>query len=720
MAAAALLAVVDRNQLRRVPILLLQPREWAWKQRTMKYATSSGRNITKVLIANRGEIACRVIRTAKRMGVRSVAVYSEADRSSMHVDMADEAYSIGPAPSQQSYLAMEKIIQVAKSSAAQAVHPGYGFLSENMEFAELCKKEGLIFIGPPASAIRDMGIKSTSKSIMAAAGVPVVEGYHGEDQSDQCLKEHAGKIGYPVMIKAVRGGGGKGMRIIRSDKEFQEQLESARREARKSFSDDAMLVEKFVDTPRHVEVQVFGDHHGNAVYLFERDCSVQRRHQKIIEEAPAPGINPEVRRRLGEAAVRAAQAVKYVGAGTVEFIMDSEHNFYFMEMNTRLQVEHPVTEMITGTDLVEWQFRIAAGEKIPLSQEEIPLQGHAFEARIYAEDPDNNFMPGAGPLVHLSTPQADTSTRIETGVRQGDEVSVHYDPMIAKLVVWASDRQSALSKLRYSLHQYNVVGLRTNVDFLLRLAGHPEFEAGNVHTDFIPQHHKALLPTDSVLDNESVCQAALGLILKERDVTSAFRLHTQDQFSPFSFSSGRRLNISYTRNMTLRSGENDVVIAVTYNHDGSYDMQIENKTFRVLGDLSSEGGCTYLKSSVDGVTRKSKFVILDNTIYLFSTEGSIEIGIPVPKFLAPVGPEGTQGGTVAPMTGTIEKVFVKAGDRVKAGDSLMVMIAMKMEHTIKAPKNGRIKKVFFKEGAQANRHAPLVEFEEEDADKCKS
>uniref|UniRef100_A0A669PZA9 Methylcrotonoyl-CoA carboxylase 1 n=1 Tax=Phasianus colchicus TaxID=9054 RepID=A0A669PZA9_PHACC len=413
-------------------------------------------NIGKILIANRGEIACRVMRTARKMGVKSVAVYSEADRNSMHVAMADEAYCIGPAPSQQSYLAVEKIIQVAKTSAAQAIHPGYGFLSENTEFAELCKQEGIIFIGPPSSAIRDMGIKSTSKAIMSAAGVPVVEGYHGEDQSDQCLKEHAMRIGYPVMIKAVRGGGGKGMRIAHSEKEFLDQLESARREAKKSFNDDAMLIEKFVDNPRHVEVQVFGDQHGNAVYLFERDCSVQRRHQKIIEEAPGPGINPEVRKRLGEAAVKAAKAVNYVGAGTVEFIMDSQHNFYFMEMNTRLQVEHPVTEMITGTDLVEWQLRVAAGEKIPLTQEEILLRGHAFEARIYAEDPTNNFLPGAGPLVHLSTPPPDRDTRIETGVRQGDEVSVHYDPMIAKLVVWAEDREAALRKLRYSLHQYNV------------------------------------------------------------------------------------------------------------------------------------------------------------------------------------------------------------------------------------------------------------------------
>uniref|UniRef100_A0A8C5K0I0 Methylcrotonoyl-CoA carboxylase subunit alpha, mitochondrial n=1 Tax=Jaculus jaculus TaxID=51337 RepID=A0A8C5K0I0_JACJA len=685
-AASVLLAAAERSRWRRVPTLLLPPRKWAWRQRSMKHAATPGRNITRVLIANRGEIACRVIRTARKMGIQSVAVFSEADRNSMHVDMADKAYCIGPAPSQQSYLCMEKIIEVAKISAAQAIHPGYGFLSENMEFAELCKQEGIIFIGPPSSAIRDMGIKSTSKSIMAAAGVPVVEGYHGEDQSDQCLKEHAGRIGYPVMIKAVRGGGGKGMRIIRSEEEFQEQLESARREAKKSFNDDAMLIEKFVDTPRHVEVQVFGDHHGNVVYLFERDCSVQRRHQKIIEEAPAPGIKPEVRKKLGEAAVRAAKAVSYVGAGTVEFIMDSKQNFYFMEMNTRLQVEHPVSEMITGTDLVEWQLRVAAGEKIPLSQEDIPLQGHAFEARIYAEDPNNNFMPGAGPLVHLSTPQADPSKRIETGVRQGPT-----------------------SKTTETM----IVGLHTNIDFLLRLSSHPEFEAGNVHTDFIPQHHKELLPSRSSVAKESLCQAALGLILKEKAVTDAFKLHVQDQFSPFSFSNGRRLNICYTRNMTLRDGNSDVAIAVTYNHDGSYNMQIEDKTFQVLGELSSEEDCTYLKCSVNGVASKAKLVILDSTIYLFTMEGSIEIDIPVPKYLSSVSSEGTQGGTIAPMTGTIEKVFVKAGDTVKAGDSLLVMIAMKMEHTIKAPKDGTIKKVFFREGAQANRHAPLVEFEEE-------
>ncbi|POI35978.1 hypothetical protein CIB84_000271, partial [Bambusicola thoracicus] len=656
---------------------------------------------------------------------------------------ADEAYCIGPAPSQQSYLAVEKIIQVAKTSAAQAIHPGYGFLSENTEFAELCKQEGIIFIGPPSSAIRDMGIKSTSKAIMSAAGVPVVEGYHGEDQSDQCLKEHAMRIGYPVMIKAVRGGGGKGMRIAHSEKEFLDQLESARREAKKSFNDDAMLIEKFVDNPRHVEVQVFGDQHGNAVYLFERDCSVQRRHQKIIEEAPGPGINPEVRKRLGEAAVKAAKAVNYVGAGTVEFIMDSQHNFYFMEMNTRLQVEHPVTEMITGTDLVEWQLRVAAGEKIPLTQEEILLRGHAFEARIYAEDPSNNFLPGAGPLVHLSTPPPDRDTRIETGVRQGDEVSVHYDPMIAKLVVWAEDREAALRKLRYSLHQYNIVGLSTNIDFLLSLSGHPQFEAGNVHTNFIPQYHDDLFPAKKATPLEVVCQAALGFILKEKMLSDAYRDQSSDKFSPFASSTGRRINILYTRKLSLLDGENLVDVAVTYNREGSYSMQsilsvlityvivpeglgfvlteafnfqIQDKTFLVSGEIFNEGNSVYLRSSVNGTVCKSKLVILDSTIHLFSPEGSAQIGLPVPKYLSAVSSAGTQGGAVAPMTGTVEKVFVKAGDKVEIGDPLMVMIAMKMEHTIRAPKAGVIKKVNFQEGAQANRHAPLVEFVDEAAE----
>uniref|UniRef100_A0A8C6TSX2 Methylcrotonoyl-CoA carboxylase 1 (alpha) n=1 Tax=Neogobius melanostomus TaxID=47308 RepID=A0A8C6TSX2_9GOBI len=560
---------------------------------------------------------------------------------------------------------------------------------------------GIIFIGPPSSAIRDMGIKSTSKHIMSAAGVPIIGGYHGDDQSNKRLQAEAAKIGYPVMIKA-------GMRIARSEKDFIEQLESARREATKSFNDDVMLVEKFVEDPRHVEVQVFGDMHGNAVYLFERDCSVQRRHQKIIEEAPGPGISAEVRRKLGEAAVRAAKAVDYVGAGTVEFIMDAEHNFYFMEMNTRLQVEHPVSEMITGTDLVEWQLRVAAGERLPLLQDDIILKGHSFEARIYAEDPNNDFLPGAGPLLHLSTPEADENTRIETGVREGDEVSAHYDPMIAKLVVWGEDRAAALKKLRYCLRQYNIVGLNTNIDFLLSLSSHPEFEAGNVTTSFIPQHYADLFPAPSAPSGATLCQAALGLVLRERSSTHSFTQTSNDPFSPFGCSSGFRVNIDLSRNMTLQLG--DKIFASC--------LQIGEELYHVTGEVESEGGASFLHCSVNGVKSRPKIVILDNTVHLFTMEGSAEVSVPVPKYLAGVSGAGAQGGAVAPMTGTIEKVFVKAGDTVEAGDPLMVMIAMKMEHTIRAPKSGVIKRVFFSEGSQANRHAALVELEEEEEEEA--
>ncbi|XP_061540654.1 methylcrotonoyl-CoA carboxylase subunit alpha, mitochondrial [Phycodurus eques] len=684
-----------------------------WTKRGVRLVSGGVGRIEKVLIANRGEIACRIMRTAKKMGVRSVAVYSDADRHSMHVAMADEAYHIGPPASQQSYLSMEKVLEVAKKSGSHAVHPGYGFLSENTEFAEACKQNGIIFIGPPSSAIRDMGIKSTSKHIMSAAGVPIIGGYHGDDQSNDRLQAEAEKIGYPVMIKAVRGGGGKGMRIARSDSDFLEQLESARREARKSFNDDVMLVEKFVEDPRHVEVQVFGDMHGNAVYLFERDCSVQRRHQKIIEEAPGPGISAEVRRKLGEAAVRAAEAVNYVGAGTVEFIMDAQHNFYFMEMNTRLQVEHPVSEMITGTDLVEWQLRVAAGERLPLLQDDIVLSGHSFEARIYAEDPNNDFLPGAGPLLHLSTPPPDQHTRIETGVREGDEVSAHYDPMIAKLVVWGEDRCAALKKLRYCLRQYNIVGLSTNIDFLLSLSGHPEFEVGNVSTGFIPQHYADLFPTQRAPSGATVCQAALGLVLQERKRTKDFTYTSTDPFSPFGSSSAWRLNTQFHRSMPLQLGDKKVEVVVTYNKDGSYTMQLGDELFHVTGEVEMEGGASFLRCSIDGVKSRPKVVILDNTVHLFATEGRSDVSVPVPKYLAAVSGSSAQGGAVAPMTGTIEKVLVKAGDKVKVGDPLMVMIAMKMEHIIRAPKSGVIGKVFFSEGSQANRHAPLVELEEE-------
>ena len=665
--------------------------------------------VSQVLIANRGEIACRIMNTARRLGVKSVAVYSEADKGSRHVSMADEAYFIGPPPSQQSYLRGDKILEVAKMSGSQAVHPGYGFLSENVEFAELCQKNGVIFVGPPASAIRDMGIKSTSKIIMSNANVPVVGGYHGVEQSFEKLKEEALKIGFPVMIKAVRGGGGKGMRIALTEAEFGLQLDSAKREAMKSFGDEVMLLEKYVEQPRHVEVQVFGDSHDNYVYLFERDCSVQRRHQKIIEEAPAPDVSPEVRKELGEAAVRAARAVNYVGAGTVEFIMDKNaKDFYFMEMNTRLQVEHPVSEMITGVDLVEWQLRAAAGEKLPVTQDDIKLNGWSFEARIYAEDPDGDFMPGAGPLLHLSTPAASGSVRIETGVRQGDEVSVHYDPMIAKLVVWGSDRTSALGKLYTCLSEYNIDGLPTNVDFLMRLASHDQFVAGNVDTDFIKRHGDELFPK-KVVNSVDVCSAAIALILSEN---KAF--HKRNSSSPFDLEAGARFNHFLVKQVPLTFGEEKLDIQVTTVGFNKFQISYAGKTHHVEGSLVNNGNVTELRCNVNGTMIRRNVVLRNDIIKLFGEEGSMVFKRQLPKFLSQsVGAGASGDSAVAPMPGVIEKISVKPGDRVEPGSPLVVMIAMKMEYVIKAPKAGVVDKVLHNVADFVAKDTLLVSFKEE-------
>eukprot|EP00658_Telonema_sp_P-2_P029312 TRINITY_DN2230_c0_g1_i4.p1 TRINITY_DN2230_c0_g1~~TRINITY_DN2230_c0_g1_i4.p1 ORF type:complete len:505 (-),score=131.57 TRINITY_DN2230_c0_g1_i4:163-1677(-) len=484
---------------------------------TRGYATAVPRNFDKVLIANRGEIACRVIRTAKKLGVKTVSVYSDADANSRHVAMADEAYRIGPASSSESYLRGDKIIQVAQQSGAQAIHPGYGFLSENSEFALACKEAGVEFVGPPAAAIETMGSKSESKTVMEAAGVPCTPGYHNTaDLSPETLRTEAEKIGYPVMLKAVMGGGGKGMRIVHTAQDFDSQLESATREALNAFGDDQFIVEKFVEQPRHVEVQVFGDKFGNYVYLFERDCTTQRRHQKIIEEAPGPNISDDLRKQLGEAAVSAARAVDYVGAGTVEFIMDKSGEFYFMEMNTRLQVEHPVTEMITGQDLVEWQLKVAAGNELPKSQDQLQINGHSAEARIYAENPQQNFMPATGKLHHLVPPEdgEGTGVRVESGVLQGDTVSMWYDPMICKLVVWAPTRDLALKKLNDNLANYHVAGVPTNISFLRELAQHSAFvNFQDVDTSFIEKHYDELVkPPETVLESETAL-SSLALML---------------------------------------------------------------------------------------------------------------------------------------------------------------------------------------------------------------
>src|SRR6187401_423128 len=431
--------------------------------------------IASLLIANRGEIACRIIRTARRMGIRTVAVYSDADAKALHVRQADEAVHIGPSPARESYLVGEKILEAAKQTGAQAIHPGYGFLSENEAFAEACAKEGVVFIGPPASAIRAMGSKSAAKSLMEKAGVPLTPGYHGDDQDPGLLAREAGKIGFPVLIKASAGGGGKGMRRVDKGEDFAAALASCQREAKSAFGEDRVLVEQYVLKPRHIEIQVFADSHGGCVYLFERDCSVQRRHQKVLEEAPAPGMTAERRAAMGRAAVEAAKAVGYVGAGTVEFIAHPDGRFYFMEMNTRLQVEHPVTEMVTGLDLVEWQLRVAFGEALPRTQDQLAITGHAIEARIYAEDPDKGFLPSTGRLVHLAPPAQTDSVRVDTGVEQGDAITPFYDPMIAKLIVHAADRAGALARMKTALEQYRIVGVASNVEFLGRLVASDSF-----------------------------------------------------------------------------------------------------------------------------------------------------------------------------------------------------------------------------------------------------
>ncbi|KAK0400278.1 hypothetical protein QR680_003435 [Steinernema hermaphroditum] len=662
--------------------------------------TSAGlvtRKIDKVLIANRGEIAIRVMKTARKMGIKSVAVFSDADRSSLHTRYADEAYHVGEPAALKSYLDMKKIIDTAKKSDAQAIHPGYGFLSENAEFAELCAKEGIAFVGPPTKAIRDMGTKSIAKQIMSDAGVPVIIGYHGNDQSDAKLLQESKKIGFPVMLKAVYGGGGKGMRIALNEEEFAEKLESARSEARKSFGNDDMLVEKFVERPRHVEVQVFGDTHGNYVYLWERDCSVQRRHQKIIEEAPAPGLTMAQRRELGESAVRAAQAVNYVGAGTVEFIMDAMGNFYFMEMNTRLQVEHPVSEAITGTDLVEWQLKVAQGEKIPLRQQDIKLNGHALEARIYAEDTKAGFMPIAGNLEYLSFPK---DARVDTGVEQGDDVSVHYDPMIAKVIVWGADRDQAIAKLDKALYKTQIGGLLTNVDFVRDVLKHEGFVQGDVYTDFIRDHEKELF-YDSKPSVSARIESVISSVLLNQDTGVSKHdgpLNSRDYF---------RLNHVAHKIVTLK--DEDVVIE--FPSSDYMLVNLDGRKYKTHVYSIQRGNTTVsFGLEVEGKQWNCKAVSLASSFQVYGHEVRNWPKRTIDFSEAQVDASSSLSAR-APMPGVIDKVLVEAGDTVKAGQALVVMVAMKMEYIIRAPMDNVITAVSCKPGANVAKNATLVRFE---------
>jgi 3-methylcrotonyl-CoA carboxylase alpha subunit len=662
----------------------------------------------KILIANRGEIACRVIKTARRLGIRTVAVYSDADRSALHVSMADEAVHIGASPSRESYLVSEKIIAAAKTTGAQAIHPGYGFLSENADFCRQCQAENLVFIGPPTSAIEAMGSKSAAKNLMEAAGVPLVPGYHGDDQNPELIRKSADEMGYPVLLKAVAGGGGKGMRQVWSPEEFDEALLAAKREASSSFGNDDMLVEKYLTRPRHVEVQVFCDQKGNGVYLFERDCSIQRRHQKVIEEAPAPNMPEGLREEMGEAAVRAAQAIDYVGAGTVEFLLDEDGSFYFMEMNTRLQVEHPVTEFITKQDLVEWQLRVAAGEQLPLTQEQLQINGHSLEVRIYAEDPDNDFLPVTGKLNFLRPPKESEHVRVDTGVIQGDDVSIYYDPMIAKLIVWDENRDRALARLARALSEYRIRGVVTNIPFLYNLATCAPFKQVDLDTGFIEKHKKAIFHEQDVQDESLIPLACLYLMLyHEQCVREA---HMRDDLnSPWNAVNGWRLNASPAQEVSIISGgiRYDLIVEEQGSlEERRFSISWNNHIFQASGIL--EGQDFY--ADIDGLRKRTLVSSHEGSHCLFAENGALEFELVLPDYGDDTQSEKS-GGFVAPMNGTIVQVLVEPGQLVKAGDTLLIMEAMKMEHAIQADTDGEVTEVYYQTGDLVDGGASLLQFE---------
>jgi 3-methylcrotonyl-CoA carboxylase alpha subunit len=660
----------------------------------------------KILIANRGEIACRVIRTARRLAIKTVAVYSEADAHAQHVLAADEAYLIGPPPVKESYLRGDRILEVARHAGAQAIHPGYGFLSENEDFAEACERAGVVFIGPPAAAIRAMGLKSASKRIMEQAGVPLVPGYHGEDQSPALLRREADRIGYPVLIKASAGGGGKGMRIVEAAGEFAAALASCKREAASAFGDDAVLIEKYLRRPRHIEIQVFGDRHGNCVHLFERDCSVQRRHQKVLEEAPAPGMTPARRAAMGGAAVAAAKAIGYVGAGTVEFIADQAGTFHFMEMNTRLQVEHPVTEMITGEDLVEWQLRVAWGEPLPKRQEELRIDGHALEARVYAEDPAKGFLPATGRIVHLGTPAASRHVRIDTGVATGDEISPHYDPMIAKLIVWDRDRPAALARMRAALDAFQVVGLTTNVAFLGRLVASKAFAAADLDTGLIERSKDELFPPAAPASDEVLALATLAELLRHDREARSHAAGSGDPWSPWGACDGWRLNQDNHHIFVFREGEHQVAVTAHYRAD-AFEVELPGGRRMLSGEATGAHG---LRAWLDGEALAATVVRSGAAIDVFHTaeRHSLELHDP---WLAEAEGEAHGGGLAAPMPGKVIAVLVAAGAAVERGTPLVIMEAMKMEHTITAPGAGTVREILYAVGEQVAEGAELIRFD---------
>ncbi|HEY2873517.1 MAG TPA: acetyl/propionyl/methylcrotonyl-CoA carboxylase subunit alpha [Reyranella sp.] len=658
---------------------------------------------SKILIANRGEIACRVIKTARRLGIKTVAVFSDADRGARHVAMADEAVHIGGSPARESYLVVDKILDAARRTGVQAIHPGYGFLSENAGFAEACEKAGVVFIGPPPAAIRAMGSKSEAKKIMEKARVPLVPGYHGDDQSPELLAKEAERIGFPVLIKASAGGGGKGMRVVESAARFADQLAGAKREAKASFADDHVLIEKYLTRPRHIEIQVFADK-GNCLYLFERDCSIQRRHQKVIEEAPAPDMDPARRKEMGEAAVAAAKAIGYVGAGTVEFIANQDGTFYFMEMNTRLQVEHPVTEMITGQDLVEWQLVVAAGGKMPLSQDQLSIDGHAVEVRLYAEDPNRNFLPSTGTLVHLRLPTEGPHVRVDTGVREGDTVTPFYDPMIAKVIVHDRDRTSAMRRMAALMGETEVVGVTTNAALLKALCSHPAFVGGEVDTGFIERHRDELFTKAGTADDRAFAVATLARVA---EWTSASN-------DPWDQKNGFRLLETGHDEVRWKDGERDVAVIVRRPRDGSLTLELPGGAVEAYV-RRGEGGRLAIRLGNDTFTaavvrRTANDGGIDYT--LFADGGSQRLRLVDPLDVTQYEAVASGEGSVrSPLPGKIIDLRVKPGDTVSRGQPLLVLEAMKMEHTLAAPADGKVKSVRYAVGEQVPEGAELVEFE---------
>ena len=665
---------------------------------------------SKILIANRGEIACRVIKTARRLGIKTVAVYSDADRTARHVAMADEAVHIGPSAARESYLVAERIIEAAKRTGAQAIHPGYGFLSENAGFADACAAAGIVFIGPPADSIRAMGSKSEAKKIMEKARVPLVPGYHGDDQSPELLAAEAAKIGFPVLIKASAGGGGKGMRAVESAEKFAAALAGAKREAKASFADDHVLVEKYLTRPRHIEIQVFADA-SDCLYLFERDCSLQRRHQKVIEEAPAPDMDPARRKAMGEAAVAAAKAIGYRGAGTVEFIADQDGTFFFMEMNTRLQVEHPVTEAITGQDLVEWQLIVAAGGKMPLTQDELSIDGHAVEVRLYAEDPARNFLPSTGTLVHLKLPQEGAHVRVDTGVRQGDTVTPFYDPMIAKVIVHDRDRASALRRMAALMGETEVVGVTTNSVLLKALCSHPAFAGGEVDTGFIERHRATLFAKPAPAGDRAFAVATLARLLEWQDAHAA---SPDDPWSPWNAQNGFRLLDEGHEEVRWKDGEREVVVIARRLRSGGLRLELPEGPREARVQRLEDGRLSIgLGEDTFGATVVRRTALDGGIDYtLFMDGGSSRLRLVDPLDVTQYEATASADAMVrAPLPGKIIDLRVKAGDTVSKGQALLVLEAMKMEHTLAAPADGTVKSLRYAVGEQVPEGAELVEFE---------